>query len=286
MCVMRSERSTRVRLAITLVAWVLLSLLLTGVIGTAPDRMLFVSVVIGWALIAAVATRLHHLLEAAERGAVRFDESGRRYRAAFLLPGALVVGTVASAPAAALATTQALTIAVRAGSTSAAALVAVLLVRFMFRRDPERAFTSRNDTLFSWLVVDGALLAALLSSPFGALVLAARLSAGAETTPPALARHFASSIVLYAALLGVAGFMKVRRERRSGLVVSPASGFSAPSALAVGGTLAVITLFVIPLLPMRLDASELIVVKGVVGALSALLFFSLGGLRAAGGEAV
>jgi hypothetical protein len=279
-----SERGSGARLGLTLLAWALLSALLVAVIGRTPDRALFVAVVVGWAVIAGTATRLHQLLHAARSGALRKDDTGRRYRAAALMPGAVVVALVASAPAAVFAGRGEHSATVRALTASLAVVTAVLLVRAVFRRDLERVWAPREASLFSWLVVDGALLAALFSAPFGALVLAARLSAGAQTTSLALSRHFASSVVLYAALLGVAGFAKAMREKKGGLVVARSHTFHPPSSIAVGGAMAVIALFVLPRFVWPTDAATLVVVKGALGAFSALLFFTLGGLRAAGEE--
>jgi len=260
--------------------WALLSLVLALLVDGVPDRGLFVALVAGWSVVVGVATRLQALLRAAQRGDVVREAGAPTYRATTLLPSSTIVALVSALPGVALASAIALDGLARIASALLAGLVPFVVARLVFARDRARPRAPRSAGVFSVVVVDGAFPTAIVSAPFGALVLAARLSGGLVLTPQSLARHVAVSIALYAVLLSVTGFAKTWRERTSGLVVTPAPVREAPSALGVGGALAVVALFVVPLVDVPRDETVLLVAKGALSFVCAFGFFSLGALRA------
>lgn len=263
-----------------MVVWAVLSLVLALLVEGTPDRVLYGALVVGWAIVVGVATRLQTLLRAAVQGESPRDPNARVYRATALFPTSAAVSIVAALPAAAIAATATLDVGARVVSALIAGLVPFAAVRLVFARDRGRPRAPRMATLASAVVVDGALPTALLSAPFGALVLAARLSGGLVLTPQSFARHVAVSIALYALLLSVTGFVKTWRERTSGLVVVAARTGDAPSAIGVGGALAVLALFAVPLFDVPRDTTTLLVAKGVLSFACAFGFFTLGALRA------
>lgn len=276
----RETRDDRRRDAALFVTWAVLSLVLALLVDGVPDRALFVALVAGWSVVVGVATRLQALLRAAQRGDVVRDAGAPTYRAIALLPSSTIVALLSALPAATLATAVALDGPARIACALLAGLVPFVVARLAFARDRARARAPRSASVLSLVVVDGALPTAIVSAPFGALVLAARLSGGLVLTPQSWARHVAVSIALYAILLSVTGFAKTWRERSSGLVVTPAPVREAPSALGVGGALAVVALFVVPLVDVPRDTAVLLALKGALSFVCAFGFFALGALRA------
>lgn len=155
-------------------------------------------------------------------------------------------------------------------------LLAVVVARAL-TRVPQRARVCERGRL-RWLVVEGALPAALMAAVVGVVVAVIRYGGVSSVTPGALARTLAGTCLCYL-LLGLGGFAKAFHEYKSGVVVvvGPPLAFS-PGPVFPGLFFAVLVVVLGPLvLPPIVDTGAGVGVDVVVGIVKGVVGFVVGG---------
>lgn len=163
----------------------------------------------------------------------------------------------------------------------------VLAALRAFSRDRTAQRRPRTTTLSRWVLLDTALPAALICAPFSAGFAWLRLrpegiDAGEQLLDAVtISRHFALTFVIWGLCVGTAAFMKVRRERVSGLVEAPIATAVVPSPAALGGILAICLLVIGPRVLAPYSLEVLVVAKGILGFVLGGIISAFGALRGA-----
>ena len=139
-------------------------------------------------------------------------------------------------------------------------------------------------TAWRWLVVEGALPAALVAGVVGVVVGVVRFGSVATVSPVALSRTLAGTCLCYL-LLGLSGFTKAFHERKAGVVVvaqGPPPSLPGPVfvGLGIAAVVAVLGPWVLPSIP----GPQVWMIKGAVGVVvggTLSLLGALAGRRAA-----
>ncbi|MDP2343881.1 MAG: hypothetical protein Q8O67_23190 [Deltaproteobacteria bacterium] len=161
-------------------------------------------------------------------------------------------------------------------------LLAVILARALVKVPTRVTPIARSRV--RWLVVEGALPAAIMAGVVGVVVAVVRFGSVASVSPGALSRTLAGTCLCYA-LLGLGGFAKAFHEHKAGVVVvdaKPVRGLPGPIflGLAIAAGVAVIGPWVLP----AIEGAHVGIVKGVVGVVvggALSLLGALAGHRAA-----
>ena len=142
-------------------------------------------------------------------------------------------------------------------------LLAVILARGLTRVPKQVQPIERSR--WRWLIVEGALPAALMAGVVGVVVGVVRFSSVLSVPPGALSRTLAGTCLCYL-LLGLGGFAKAFHEHKAGVVVvvaGPLRGL--PGPLFTGLLIAALAALVGPWVLPSIAGEQVGIVKGVVG---------------------
>lgn len=268
-----------------LVTWLVVSLAgAMAVSSPAPAELpwLLAATMLFGALTAAT-TRSALLLGGARKGAATVDQSAPPHRlwrggVLALVVGALLGAAVGGAASLLERPTSWLGWgALFVGTTALAFPAGVVLGQRALRRPR----SPRSSTTLAWILLDTALPAGALAALAGALVVGLRYGSEPTVSGVEVSRHLALSLLLYGALLGVAGGLKTAREKLAKLVDAPAPSLEPPGAIATGATLGLVVLVVGPRVLGEVPTEVLVFSKAALGLMAGTGLCALGALRGA-----
>jgi hypothetical protein len=258
------------------IAWGLIAVGLVVAVGPGAGPGLAPVIVI-FAAVVLVSARTARLLARARSGELAREGASWSFWRAALPP--LAVGALLGAVVSGLAWAP---LPVRASVAIAlgSALTLGIAVGLRWGR-AGNGYAPRSTTFARWVVVDTALPFAVIAAAASWALVDWRFLATPELSPVASARHLAGTVLVQGLLGGLAGLLKVGRERMSGLVTAP-DGPSLPGPTAPTLVLFIAILLVGPRVLPTMSPAELTPWKT---ALSFVVVFGcalLGAARAAG----